>query len=105
MLIVDPPGGVLRTSGLVLSGFDCDGDGHNSCTAERVAGYRERYLIKVPGSPGVYLLNMVADDPVGSFHLHAETFDVYRSGTRLVPDERTDAVTLAQTSAQYWVRL
>jgi FtsP/CotA-like multicopper oxidase with cupredoxin domain len=39
---------------------------------------------------------MVASDPVGGFHLHAQTFDVYRSGTRLEPDEHTDVVTLGQ---------
>ena len=64
-----------------------------------MAGFFERYPIKVPVGELVraYLLNMVADDPVASFHLHAETFDVYRSGTRLVADERTDVVSLAQT--------
>jgi nitrite reductase (NO-forming) len=44
----------------------------------------------------VYLLSMVADHPVAS-HLHAEPFDVYRRGTRLVADERTDVVSLTQT--------
>jgi FtsP/CotA-like multicopper oxidase with cupredoxin domain len=102
MLIVDPAAGrpPAHELALVLSGFDLDGDGHNELYGwNGVAGFYERYPIKVPvGAPvRVYLLNMVADDPVASFHLHAETFDVYRSGTRLVPDERTDVVTLAQT--------
>jgi nitrite reductase (NO-forming) len=102
MLIVDPPGGrpPAHEVVLVLSGFDVDGDGHNELYGwNGVAGFFERYPIKVPvrALVRVYLLNMVADDPVASFHLHAETFDVYRSGTRLVPDERTDVVTLAQT--------
>jgi len=85
---------------LVLSGFDLDGDGRNELYGwNGVAGYFSRFPIKVPAGElvRVYLLNMVAGDPVASFHLHAETFDVYRSGTRLVPDERTDVVTLAQT--------
>ena len=102
MLIVDPPGGrpPAHEVVLVLSGFDLDGDGHNELYGwNGVAGFFERYPIKVPAGALVraYLLNMVADDPVASIHLHAETFDVYRSGTRLVPDERTDVVTLAQT--------
>jgi nitrite reductase (NO-forming) len=102
MLIVDPP--QARSPAhevvLVLSGFDLDGDGHNELYGwNGVAGGFERYPIKVPAGElvRVYLLNMVADDPVASFHLHAETFAVYRSGTRLTPDERTDVVTLAQT--------
>jgi len=75
MLIVDPPGGrpPAHEVGLVLSGFDCDGDGHNELYGwNGVAGYFERYPIKVPAGAlvRVYLLNMVADDPVGSFHLH-----------------------------------
>jgi len=102
MLIVDPPRPrpSAHEVALVLSGFDLDGDGRNDLYGwNGVAGCFERYPIKVPAGElvRVYLLNMVADDPVASFHLHAETFDVFRSGTRLTPDERTDVVTLAQT--------
>jgi nitrite reductase (NO-forming) len=104
LLIVDPPPPRTRPAAhevaLVLSGFDLDGDGHNELYGwNGVAGFFERYPIKVPVGRlvRVYLLNMVADDPVASFHLHAETFDLYRSGTRLTPDEQTDVVTLAQT--------
>ena len=102
LLIVDPPRPrpPAHEVALVLSGFDLDGDGRNDLYGwNGVAGFFERYPIKVPVGRLVraYLLNMVAEDPVASFHLHAETFDVYRSGTRLVPDERTDVVTLAQT--------
>ena len=102
LLVVDPPGGrrPAHEVALVLSGFDVNGDGHNELYGwNGVAGFYERYPIKVPAGElvRVYLLNMVADDPVASFHLHAETFDVYRSGTRLVADERTDVVSLAQT--------
>lgn len=102
MLIVDPRRArpPAHEVALLLSGFDLDGDGRNELYGwNGVAGGFERYPIKVPAGElvRVYLLNMVADDPVASFHLHAETFDVYRSGTRLTPDERTDVVTLAQT--------
>jgi nitrite reductase (NO-forming) len=104
LLIVDPPLAHARPPAhevaLVLSGFDLDGDGRNELYGwNGVAGFFERYPVKVPVGRlvRVYLLNMVADDPLASFHLHAETFAVYRSGTRLVPDERTDVVTLAQT--------
>lgn len=102
LVVVDPPGGrrPAHEVALVLSGFDVDGDGHNELYGwNGVAGFYERYPIKVPVGElvRVYLLNMVADDPLASFHLHAETFDVFRSGTRLVADERTDVVSLAQT--------
>lgn len=102
LMIVDPPHRrpPAHEVALVLSGFDVDGDGRSDLYGwNGVAGFFERFPIKVPTGElvRVYLLNMVADDPVASFHLHAEIFDVYRSGTRLVPDERTDVVTLAQT--------
>ena len=102
LIVVIRPGGrpPAHEVALVLGGFDVDGDGDNELYGwNGVAGFFQRYPIKVPVGElvRVYLLNMVADDPVASFHLHAETFDVYRSGTRLVPDERTDVVTLAQT--------
>jgi nitrite reductase (NO-forming) len=100
-LIVDPPGGRAPAHEfvLVLCGFDLDGDGRNELYAwNGVAGFFARFPIKVPAGERVrlYLVNMVSGDPVASFHLHAETFDVYRTGTRLEPDEHTDVVTLSQ---------
>ncbi|MBW2396184.1 MAG: multicopper oxidase domain-containing protein [Deltaproteobacteria bacterium] len=100
-LIVDPPTPrpPAHEFSLVLCGFDLDGDGRNELYAwNGVAGFFARFPIKVPVGELVrlYLLNMVSGDPVASFHLHAETFDVYRTGTRLEPDEHTDVVTLAQ---------
>ena len=99
--IVDPPGGrpPAHEFVLVLCGFDLDGDGRNELYAwNGVAGFFTRFPIKVPAGDLVrlYVLNMVSGDPVASFHLHAETFDVYRSGTGLEPDEHTDVVTLGQ---------
>lgn len=101
LMVVDPPRArpPAHEVALVLSGFDVDGDGRNELYGwNGVAGFFQRFPIKVPVGElvRVYLLNMVGGDPVASFHLHAETFDVYRSGTRVVPDERTDVVTLAQ---------
>ncbi len=102
LMIVDPPDGRPRAHevALVLSGFDLNGDDRNEVYGwNGVAGFYDRFPIKVPAGElvRVYLLNMVADDPVASFHLHAEMFDIYRSGTRLTSDERSDVVTLAQT--------
>jgi manganese oxidase len=44
----------------------------------------------------VYLVNMLEFDPINNFHLHANMYQLYRSGTNLVPDEYTDMVTMSQ---------
>lgn len=98
-LIVDPPGGrpPAHELVLVLGGFDTDGDGRSDLFGwNGVAGFYAKYALKVPAGELVrlYLVNMLMDEPAASFHLHAQTFDVFRSGTRLAPDEHTDVVTL-----------
>jgi manganese oxidase len=35
-------------------------------------------------------------DPINNFHLHANLYQLYRSGTSLVPHEYTDMVTMSQ---------
>lgn len=98
-MIVDPPKPrpAAHEFVLCLCGFDVDGDGRNELYAwNGVAGYYERFPLKVPTGELVrlYLLNMVEHDAIASFHLHAQTFDVYRSGTSLTPHEHTDIVSL-----------
>jgi hypothetical protein len=39
---------------------------------------------------------MLEFDPINNFHLHANMYQLYRSGTNLVPDEYTDMVTMSQ---------
>jgi FtsP/CotA-like multicopper oxidase with cupredoxin domain len=99
MMIVDPPGGrpPAHEFSLILGGFDVDGDGSSELFGwNGMTGFFAKFPLKVPAGELVrlYLLNMVMDQPMASFHLHAETFAVYRSGTKLVPDETTDLVTL-----------
>jgi FtsP/CotA-like multicopper oxidase with cupredoxin domain len=98
-LIVDPPEGrpAAHEFVLCLCGFDADGDGRNDVYAwNGVAGWYERYPLKVPVGDLVrlYIVNMVEYDALATFHLHAQTFDLYRSGTGLTPSERTDVVSL-----------
>ena len=99
VMIVDPPGGRAPAHELVLvlSGFDVNGDGADELYGwNGVAGYYARYPIKVPVGKlvRVYLANFCGMEPSVSFHLHAESFRLFRSGSRLVPDEETDIVTL-----------
>ena len=100
-MIIDPPGGRPPAVEvvLVLGGWDLDGDGRNEVVAfNGVAGAYHRFPIRVPVGElvRVYVVNLLEHDPVASFHLHAQTFDLYRSGTSLTPDEHTDIVSLTQ---------
>jgi nitrite reductase (NO-forming) len=100
-LIVDPPEGRPAATEvvLILGGFDVTGDGRNDLYGwNGVAGLYDRHPIVVPAGELVraYVVNMVEGEPLASFHLHAQTFDVYRSGTSLTPDEHTDQITLGQ---------
>jgi nitrite reductase (NO-forming) len=100
-MIVDPmpPRPEALEFVLVLSGWDVDGDGRvDVATFNGVAGFYHRHPIVVPVGElvRVYVLNMVEYEPVASFHLHAQTFDLYRTGTSTTPDEHTDTVTLGQ---------
>lgn len=100
-LIVDPPGGRRPAHEVVLalSGWDVDDDGrHELYTWNGVAGFHRKYPIKVPAGEPVraYVLNMVEFDPVASFHLHAETFDVYPTGMGDAPAFTADIISLGQ---------
>ena len=44
----------------------------------------------------IYLSNMTEFDLINSFHIHGHFFDVFRTGTRLEPDEFTDTLMLCQ---------
>jgi FtsP/CotA-like multicopper oxidase with cupredoxin domain len=101
-MIVDPPGGrpAAHEFVLCLCGWDTDGDGRNEFYGwNGLSGYYQKFPLKVPVGELVrlYLVNMVEYDPVASLHLHAQTFDLYRSGTSTTPHEHTDVVTLGQT--------
>jgi len=100
-LIVDPPGGREPAVEvvLILSGFDLTGDGRNDVYGYNGrCGLYDRHPIRVRAGElvRVYLVNFVEGEPLASFHLHAQTFDVYRSGTGDTPDEHTDQITLGQ---------
>lgn len=97
--IVDPPQPrpPAHEVVLVLSGWDTDGDGRNELAAfNGVAGWYQRHPITVPvGEPvRVYVLNMTEHEPVASFHLHAQTFDVFWHGTSTTPDLHADTIGL-----------
>jgi nitrite reductase (NO-forming) len=100
-MIVDPPGGREPATEVVLllTGFDLDGDGRNEVYGfNGICGLYDRHPITVPVGElvRVYVANLIEGEAIASLHLHAQTFDVYRSGTGTEPDEHTDQVSLAQ---------
>ena len=102
--IIDPKGGrppVDHEFVMVMSGFDVDFDDENDFYA--VNGIPFHYQIhpiqiKVGETVRIYLVNILEFDLINSFHLHANFFHYYPTGTSLTPSEYTD--TIMQTQAQ-----
>lgn len=100
MMIVDPPEGrsEAREVGLLLSGFTVEGRTNAVVAWNGVAGLYDRYPIKVAvGEPvRVYLVNMVEDEAIASFHLHAQTFGVIPAGMGSDPVWHSDVIAMSQ---------
>lgn len=99
--IVDPKDGLpdAREFVLVLSGWDVNDDRINELYSwNGVAGYYARYPLKVGVDEPVrlYVVNMTEYEPVGSFHLHAQTFDVKGHGLWKGLTDHADTVGLVQ---------
>jgi FtsP/CotA-like multicopper oxidase with cupredoxin domain len=99
--IIDPPSPrpPARELLMVMNGFDTNFDGQNEVYAiNSVAFHHAKHPIalEVGELVRVYLVNVTEFDPLNSFHLHANMFQLYRTGTRLDPHEYTDMISLAQ---------
>lgn len=100
-MIVDPPGGRPETQevALLLSGFSNEAMGRNGVVAwNGIAGFYHDHPIKVArGEPvRAYVVNMLEYEPLGSFQLQAEIFDVYPAGMGSQPTFRDDTIALTQ---------
>ncbi len=101
VFIVDPPKPrpPARELVLVMNGFDTNFDGDNEIYAvNSVAHHHMRSHIKVTRDEllRIYLVNVTEFDPINSFHIHANFFHEYRTGTKLTPDHFTDTVMMCQ---------
>ncbi len=100
--IIDPKEGrpaVDREMVMVMHGIDIDFDDTNDFYA--VNGIPFHYQnnpiqIKVGEKVRIYLVNILEFDFVNSFHLHANFFHYYPTGTSLTPVEYTDTVIQGQ---------
>jgi FtsP/CotA-like multicopper oxidase with cupredoxin domain len=103
VFIVDPPTPrpAMREMVMLMNGFDTDLNGEDN-EFYTVNGYANYYFkdkpiqLKVDERVRIYLVNMTEFDLLNSMHTHATFFDVYRTGTRLTPDEFTDTISMGQ---------
>lgn len=104
--IIDPVGGRPNAAHelvMVMGGYDIDFDGKNEFyTVNGIPFHydRDRHPIKLRTGElvRVYLINALEYDPINSFHLHANFFHYYPTGTSQTPSEFTD--TIAQMQGQ-----
>ncbi len=100
--IVDPKKGRPEADELlmVMNGFNTnfDGEGNQVYAVNTVGFAYEQAPIKVKRGElvRIYLANMLEFDPINSFHVHANFFDYYPTGTSLRPSEYTDTISQVQ---------
>ncbi len=99
MFIIDPPKPRPPADEIVLvmAGYDVNDDNHNEYYAFN--GLPDYYMdnpIRIYKDQLIrlYVLNIIEYDPAVTFHLHANFFDVYRSGMTMTPSEKTDVLTM-----------
>jgi FtsP/CotA-like multicopper oxidase with cupredoxin domain len=86
---------------MVMSGYDVDFDGKNDFYVVNGIPFHYNHdknpiRIKVGELVRVFLVNILEFDPINSFHLHANFFHYYPTGTSLTPSEFTDTIALMQ---------
>jgi FtsP/CotA-like multicopper oxidase with cupredoxin domain len=84
---------------MVMNGFDTNFDRSNEVYAVNTVAfdYVQRPVRVKRGEPvRIYLVNLLEFDPLNSFHIHANFFDYYPTGTRLEPRDFTDTVVQGQ---------
>jgi FtsP/CotA-like multicopper oxidase with cupredoxin domain len=84
---------------MVMNGYDTDFDTENNFyTVNGIPYYYMHHPIQIEKNQPVriYLVNMLEFDPLNNFHLHANMYHIYKSGTKTTPDEYTDMITMNQ---------
>ncbi len=99
--IVDPKEGRVPAQELfmIMNGFDTNFDEENEIYAvNTVAFHYARHPIEVVQGElvRIYLANILEFDQINSFHVHANFFDYYPTGTQKHPRDFTDTVILGQ---------
>ena len=103
--IIDPPTGAVATRApadeliMMLNSFDTNFDAENEIYAVNTVAHfhmHEPIRVQVGQLVRMYVINITEFDLLNSLHLHGMFFDVYRTGTQLIPSETTDTVMFCQ---------
>ncbi|CAN5759974.1 multicopper oxidase domain-containing protein [soil metagenome] len=99
--IVDPKKGRpdAHEMVMVINAFDTNFDGENEIYAVNTVAFAymvDPIVIKAGELQRAHLINMTEFDPINSLHLHANFFNLFRTGTSLEPQEFTDIVSMIQ---------
>ena len=84
---------------LVMNGFDTNFDGDNEVYGVNSVAFhyhRHPITVKLQELVRIYLVNTLEFDLLNSLHIHGNFFEVFRTGTRLTPDDFTDTIMLCQ---------
>jgi FtsP/CotA-like multicopper oxidase with cupredoxin domain len=99
--IVDPKKGRPDANEMVMmmNAFDTNFDGENEVYALNTIAFaymNEPIQLERDRLQRAHVINITEFDPINSIHIHANFFDLYRTGTKLVPDEFTDIISMGQ---------
>ncbi|HEY5708308.1 MAG TPA: multicopper oxidase domain-containing protein [Solirubrobacterales bacterium] len=99
--IIDPKKGRPEADEMVMvmNGFDTNFDLSNEVYAVNTVGFHyvnEPIQVSRDELLRIYLVNVLEYDPLNSFHVHANFFQYYPTGTSLEPSEYTDTVIQGQ---------
>ena len=84
---------------MVMNGFDTNFDRTNEIYAVNTVGFHflnEPVRVKRDELVRIYLVNILEFDLLNSFHIHANFFNYFPTGTSREPSELTDTVILGQ---------
>ena len=99
--IIDPktPRPPAREMVMVLNGFDTNFDGENEVYAVNTVAFayqRDPIRVLKGQLQRIYMVNVLEFDLLNSMHLHANFFNVFRTGTASTPQEFTDTLMMCQ---------
>jgi len=84
---------------MMMNGYDTDNDKENNFyTVNGIPYYYMHHPIQIQKDRlvRIYLVNMLEFDLINNFHLHGNLYQLYRSGTSIIPNEYTDMITMSQ---------